>query len=89
MQGNRQSNGTIDCNLSASNLKLKKMKKWNDRLPRVTKLEKQEMKLISGGSRVASGNCCAYNNDWRESGFTCLNYGGSPGGAAFMAGEEG
>ncbi len=65
------------------------MKKWNDRLPRVTKLEKQEMKLISGGSRVASGNCCAYNNDWRESGFTCLNYGGSPGGAAFMAGEEG
>lgn len=63
------------------------MKNLNEMLQLATKLNKQDMKTISGGA--VSSNCCAYNNDWREPGFICLNGGGSPGGAKIMAADEG
>ena len=49
------------------------MKNLNEMLQLATKLNKQDMKTISGGA--VSSNCCAYNNDWRELGFICLNGG--------------
>ncbi len=49
-----------------------------------TMLNKNEMKSISGGQ----GDCCAYNTDWTQPGFTCLPHGG-PGGAQHMADADG
>lgn len=47
-------------------------------------LNKNEMKSISGGQ----GDCCAYNTDWTQPGFTCVVHGGAPE-AIFMADAEG
>ncbi|GEM_PF-4504468 len=50
-----------------------------------TMLNKSEMKSISGGT----GMCCAYAAHWSDPGFICINYGGSPAEAQFMAEEDG
>ncbi|MDE6879225.1 MAG: hypothetical protein K2P54_09065 [Odoribacter sp.] len=64
------------------------MKNLNEMLQYATKLNKQEMKKISGGM-VGSSNCCAYNTDATRPGFTCINGGGNQQSAQFMATENG
>ena len=51
-------------------------------------LENRVMKVIFGGSGSA-GNCCSYSNSSSGSNFTCINGGGSPTEAEFMAGSGG
>ena len=63
------------------------MKNLNEMLQLATKLNKQDMKTISGGA--VSSNCCAYNSHWSSPSFTCLTMGGSPALAESLAGEDG
>ncbi len=57
----------------------------NFMLQGATKLTKSQMKNVKGGA----GNCCAYNSDWTQPGFTCLNHGGNAAQAEFMATDNG
>lgn len=63
------------------------MKNLNEMLLVSTRLDEHEMKRIAGGA--ITSDCCAYNTDWRTPGFTCINGGGSPNAAQFMATEDG